>query len=630
MKIDSTHRVLRLLTLGIVVCFSSLLSTSVSFGQADDSVENIKAEQERLAERYKQLEAKLFSLHEFEKDSNPGRSKLLQKAFLQSQEKMTNVQLTRAVKLISDGKFKDAEKMQAEALTNLTEMLKLLQAEDRDQRIRDDIDRYKEYAKEVDRLLRIQKGIRGQTEAGVDQGRLGKSEESAAKRTAELAKKIGEENQAKAGNAGQGAEGDSDSDSESGDSPANEGDPEGDPKEGSNGKGDGNESAGDKGDPEGSKGESSEGAGEGQSGEGQSGEGQSGEGQSGEGQSGEGQSGEGQSGEGQSGEGQSGEGQSGEGQSGEGQSGEGQSGEGQSGEGQSGEGQSGEGSQSPQEPQETDPVQQKIEAAQKKMEEASKALKDAKRENATEKMEEAEKALAEAKKELEEILRQLREEEVDSKLKMLEERFRAMLEQQIRVNESTNKLALTPKEARTTEFEISANRLAGDQKIIATAAGRALLLLKEDGTSIAFPVTVEEMQQDMIQVANRLSAAKVNTVTQEIEADIVETLNELIEALEIIQKENEEQDQQQQDSQQQQGQPGDEPLVDRIAELKMLKSLQQRIFKRHQRYSKYLDDPDDPVGVSQEPDVVAALERLAGRQAQLTEITRQLVNEINE
>ena len=605
MKIDSTHRVLRLLTLGIVVCFSSLLSTSVSFGQADDSVENIKAEQERLAERYKQLEAKLFSLHEFEKDSNPGRSKLLQKAFLQSQEKMTNVQLTRAVKLISDGKFKDAEKMQAEALTNLTEMLKLLQAEDRDQRIRDDIDRYKEYAKEVDRLLRIQKGIRGQTEAGIDQGRLGKSEESAAKRTAELAKKIGEENQAKAGNAGQGAEGDSDSDSESGDSPANEGDPEGDPKEGSNGKGDGNESAGDKGDPEGSKGESSEGAGEGQSGEGQSGEGQSGEGQSGEGQSGEGQSGEGQSGEGQSGEGQSGE-------------------------GQSGEGQSGEGSQSPQEPQETDPVQQKIEAAQKKMEEASKALKDAKRENATEKMEEAEKALAEAKKELEEILRQLREEEVDSKLKMLEERFRAMLEQQIRVNESTNKLALTPKEARTTEFEISANRLAGDQKIIATAAGRALLLLKEDGTSIAFPVTVEEMQQDMIQVANRLSAAKVNTVTQEIEADIVETLNELIEALEIIQKENEEQDQQQQDSQQQQGQPGDEPLVDRIAELKMLKSLQQRIFKRHQRYSKYLDDPDDPVGVSQEPDVVAALERLAGRQAQLTEITRQLVNEINE
>ena len=547
MKIDSTHIVLCLVIPIILVCFTSVVvPTSVSCGQTDDSVETIKADQERLAERYKQLEAKLFSLHEFEKDSNPGRSKLLQKAFLQSQEKMTNIQLTRAVKLINDGKFKDAEKMQAEALANLTEMLKLLQAEDRDQQIRDDIDRYKEYAKEVDRLLRIQKSIRGQTEAGIDQGRLGKSEASAAKRTAELAKKIGAENQAKAG-----GQGDSDSDGEPNDGSDSDGESEGDSKEG------------------------------------------------------------------------------GEGEGGEGEGGEGESGEGQSGEGQSGEGQSGEGSESPQEQQETDPVQQRIEAAQKRMEEASKALKDAKRDNATEKMEEAEKELAEAKKELEEILRQLREEEVDSKLKLLEERFRAMLEQQIRVNESTNKLAQTPKEARTTEFEISANRLAGDQKIIATAAGRALLLLKEDATSIAFPVTVEEMQQDMFQVANRLSAAKVNTVTQEIEADIVETLNELIEALEIIQKENEEQDQQQ-NSQQQQGQPGDAPLVDRIAELKMLKSLQQRIFKRHQRYAKYLDDPNDPVGVSQEPDIVAALERLAERQAQLTEITRQLVNEINE
>ena len=557
MKIDSTHIVLCLVIPIILVCFTSVVvPTSVSCGQTDDSVETIKADQERLAERYKQLEAKLFSLHEFEKDSNPGRSKLLQKAFLQSQEKMTNIQLTRAVKLINDGKFKDAEKMQAEALANLTEMLKLLQAEDRDQQIRDDIDRYKEYAKEVDRLLRIQKSIRGQTEAGIDQGRLGKSEASAAKRTAELAKKIGAENQAKAG-----GQGDSDSDGEPNDGSDSDGESEGDSKEG--------------------------------------------------------------------GEGEGGEGEGGEGEGGEGESGEGQSGEGQSGEGQSGEGQSGEGSESPQEQQETDPVQQRIEAAQKRMEEASKALKDAKRDNATEKMEEAEKELAEAKKELEEILRQLREEEVDSKLKLLEERFRAMLEQQIRVNESTNKLAQTPKEARTTEFEISANRLAGDQKIIATAAGRALLLLKEDATSIAFPVTVEEMQQDMFQVANRLSAAKVNTVTQEIEADIVETLNELIEALEIIQKENEEQDQQQ-NSQQQQGQPGDAPLVDRIAELKMLKSLQQRIFKRHQRYAKYLDDPNDPVGVSQEPDIVAALERLAERQAQLTEITRQLVNEINE
>ena len=107
----------------------------------------------------------------------------------------------------------------------------------------------------------------------------------------------------------------------------------------------------------------------------------------------------------------------------------------------------------------------------------------------------------------------------------------------------------------------------------------------------------------------------------------------MIEALVQRQQDQEEEQQQQeqeQQQQQQQGKPGDEPLVDQIAELKMLKSLQQRIYSRHQRYSKYLDDPNDPIGVSQEPDIVAALGRLADRQAQLTDIARQLVNETNK
>ena len=590
MEIDSTRRIHYRLFSVILFCWSVIaLATNVANGQTENSVETIKAEQQALAERYKQLESKLFSLHEFEKDSNPSRSKLLKKAFLQSQEKLTNLQLSRAVTLINDGKFKDAERMQGEALTNLTEMLKLLQAEDRSQQIRDDIDRYKEYVKEVDRLLRIQKGIRGQNEAGIDPDLLEQAEASAAKRAEDLSKKITAENQAASGNEG------SESD-ENGNNEGSDDEPSGD--------------------SEPSEGEPSEE---------QPSEGESSEGDPSEGDPSEGEPSEGEPSEGEPSEGEPSEGEPSEGEPSEGEPSEGQPSEGQPSEGEPSEGES-------QEPQESDSVQERIDAAQKRMQEAIDELNKAKRDDATEKMEEAEKELEEAKKELEEILRQLREEEVDSKLKLLEERFRAMLEQQVRVNESTDKLALTPKETRTTEFEISANRLAGDQKIIATAAGRALLLLKEDGTSIAFPVTVEELQQDMIQVANRLSAAKVNTVTQEIEADIIETLNELIEALVQRQQEQEQEQQQQeqQQQQQQQGEPGEEPLVDQIAELKMLKSLQQRIYNRHQRYSKYLVDPNDPIGVSQEPDVVAALERLADRQAQLTDIARQLVNEKNK
>ena len=574
MIVNSNHRILSPAFSAILGLLLATL-TSVSFAQTDDSIDKIKTEQQQLAERYKQLEAKLFSLSEFEENSNPSRSKLLQKAFLQSQEKLTTVQLARAGKLINDGKYKDAEAMQTEALTSLTEMLKLLQAEDRAQQVRDDIDRYKEYLKEVDRLQRIQKGIRGQTEAGLDQIRLGKTERSAAERTAKLAEQIEADNNADSeadpdSDADSDSEADSDADSDS-DSDA---DSDSDSDADASGEGDSEES------------------------------------------------------EGKPSEGQPSEGQPSEGQPSEGQPSEGQPSEGQPSEGQPSEGQPSEGSEDG-ESEESDSVQDRIENAQQRMEDAAEALDQARRDDATEAMEAAEKELAEAKKELEEILRQLREEENDSNLKQLEDRFRGMLEQQTRVNEATDKLALTPSEARTTEFEISANRLAGDQNEIVTAAGRALLLLKEDGTSIAFPVTVEEMQQDMMQVSSRLSAAKVNDITQEIEADIVATLNELIEALVQEQEENEEEQQsQQQDSGG--GSPGEQPLVDQIAELKMLSSLQKRIYKRHQRYAKYLDDPNDPVGVSQEPDVVVALDRLADRQAQLTDIARQLVNEQNE
>ena len=205
LNINSTRGVLRPV-FSVALCFLIANLASVSLGQTDDSVDMIKAEQQQLAERYKQLEAKLFSLHQFEKDSNPARSKLLQKAFLQSQEKMTNVQLDRAVTLINDGKFKDAEQMQNEALLSMTEMLKLLQAEDRSQQIRDDIDLYKEYLKEVERLERLQKGIRGQTEAGLDQKRLAKSQESTEKRTAELSEKIQSDNKAKSGDSSESEE----------------------------------------------------------------------------------------------------------------------------------------------------------------------------------------------------------------------------------------------------------------------------------------------------------------------------------------------------------------------------------------------------------------------------------------
>lgn len=580
--------------------------------QSQDGIDQIRAEQTALAKRYRQLEAKLFSLHQFEKNNNPARSKLLQQAFLQSQEKMTIVQLEQVVKLLANEDYKAAEKLQSEALASLSEMLKLLQAEDRSQKIRDDIDRYKAYAKEVDRILRIQKGIRGQAEGGVDTKRLAKAESKASERADDLSKTIQSDNEAEAGTQGSSGESDTDADTDidadeagnpsEADSP--EADTNGDNSDAPNQAGDNDaESKSDSkpqpnSDPKPSDSDSN-------------------------------QSKPNDAQDAQNGEGNESQSDSPSQPDGK-PSPDGQSPPGES----SGEpSPSQNGQQSPPQSQPQDPVQQKIDAARERMKQAQQDLKEAKRENAIDAMRSAEQELEAAKKELEEILRQLREEEVESKLKLLEERFRGMLEQQVRVNQATNKLLEVPEPARGTEFEISANRLAGDENQIAAAAGRALVLLKEDGSSIAFPITVEELQQDMLAVAKRLTAAKINGPTVEIQADIVDTLNELIAALVKTQEdlEKKQQQQQQQSPQQQQaGKPGEAPLVDQIAELKMLKSLQTRIYRRHQRYSKFLDDPNDPTGVNQDPDVAAALQRLADRQAQLTTITRQLVNEENK
>ena len=133
----------------------------------------------------------------------------------------------------------------------------------------------------------------------------------------------------------------------------------------------------------------------------------------------------------------------------------------------------------------------------------------------------------------------------------------------------------------------------------------------------------------MVQVAKRLSAARVGKITLEIEEDIIDTLDYLVEAL--VQTQQDMESMQSASPQQQQGaMPGDKPLVDQLAEIKMMRGLQERIYKRHQRYSRLLDEPDDEIGRTDDPDLRRALIRLSERQQQLTEIARDIVSGKNQ
>ncbi len=261
------------------------------------------------------------------------------------------------------------------------------------------------------------------------------------------------------------------------------------------------------------------------------------------------------------------------------------------------------------------------------MEEAQQELEKAEREGAIEKQREAEERLREAIEELEEILRQLREEEVERSLASLETRLRRMLEMQNKVLEETTRLQEITGEAASRQVQISASKLALDERKLLAEGERAFLLLREEGSSAAFPEAIEQLNADISSVADRLSNGDVGTLTVNIEQEIVSSLEEMVEALVQVQKDNKKKKQDQQAPGQGPtgGEPGDQPLVDKLAELRLIRTLQLRINNRTNTLSKLLADPNDPIGQAAENDVQQQLKGLSQRQASIQGVTRDIV-----
>jgi hypothetical protein len=261
------------------------------------------------------------------------------------------------------------------------------------------------------------------------------------------------------------------------------------------------------------------------------------------------------------------------------------------------------------------PARKRLDAAQKRMDEARIKLDKAQHEGAAKDQEEAVKELEQAKAELEQILRQLREEEVQRVLAMLEARFRKMLEMQRDVYDGTVRLDKIPSAERTHNHEIESSRLSGKEMQIIVEVDKTLLILREDGTTVAFAEAADQMRSDVQQVVDRLSQAKVGQVTQGIELDVIATLEEMIDALKKVQKDLEKN---QNKLKPQSGQE-DSPLVDKLAEMKMIRALQMRINTRTERYSKLVEGEQ-----AENAELVDALRRLAERQQRIYRVTHDL------
>lgn len=593
--------IIRLILCCGMICFAAGFAlaedepTSEMADEAQPAADDAAAAQEELhileqalLNDYKRFEETLLELAEYTRRTDPDRAQLLVNARSRSTSLRIASQMEKIAEALTpseagDVLYGDAEARQDDLLVDLAELLKLLQSEDRRDQLATEIERLQDLLKDTQRIIGREKDVRADTERGGKAKDLEADQQRVADAAAKLAEKIAQQDAQRQADAEQRQSGSRSQENQPGES-SEEDDAESDSRE----------SEGEKSEDEGadkSKSEDPE-SGEQKSDESKS-ENQSSEGQPSEGQKPEGQKSEGQKSEGQNSEGESSESQKSEGQKSQGQQSQSQQQQGQQQQSQ-GQQQQSQGQQQQQNQQ--TPGREQLEQARQKMQQAIEQLQQEQLEKASDEQDAAIARLEEMKAELEEILRQLREEEQKLFLVMLEARFQQMLQRQLDINNGTLKLDRVPEEERNEDRHLArSTELSRDQTANADDAQKALMLLLEEGSSVAFPESVEMMRDNMKAVAGRLQRGLTGETTQLVERLIVESLEEMIFAL---QREMEKQDQKEQQGGEGQQQEQELALVDTLAELKMIRSLQLQVNRLTQQYGQSFEgeqatDPED-------------------------------------
>ena len=594
-----------------------------AFAQDSSPTNNLSARQASVAERFQKLQDLLLRLAEMEAAENPERSALLRRAARQSSDQFILERLKTASESLETQEFQKAVENQEAAAKELGLLLTLLMSEDRSERIRAEKDRIQKMVKDLKRTLNNQRSVRARTENGADLDELEKEQKEVTKRGEELkeemqsddAPQVGENEESQSGENNQRSESGDNSEGAEGSQASPNENPEANREEsGDNDESGDQEESGEKKDP----GEETDADESGETPSGESSDPQNAENTDGE-------------------KTDDSSGQDKQSEAGNESSPPSESSPSQPSDSPSPPQQSSESPQStPQQPSPSAPQQpqtpeqqaeQQLQKAIEKMQQAEKALEDAKRNEAAEQQRAAEEDLREAIDELEKILRQLREEEMQRELAKLEARLKKMATMQSKVLDDTVALSATPKSQRNRQTDLKAGELAFEEKKITLEADRAMLLLREEGSSVAFPVVVGQIRSDTARVANLLNETKIDLVSQGIQQDILAALDEMIAALQKAQRDLEKQQQQQDQQPGNSPPPGqsEQPLVEAIAELKLIRTMQVRIQNTTNRYSDLIEE-----GSSSIQEVLPLLRDLAERQDRLDQITRDLALERNQ
>jgi hypothetical protein len=168
------------------------------------SSDELTIDQSSIADKYAKLEQLLLKMAELEGLSNPKRAALLRQAAQQSTDRLTKTQLETIVKLLGRKQLARAIDGQTTVQTDLKALLDLLMSEDRSDRLKSEQQRIREYIKEVERLIRLEKSVQGQNEGGADAKRVAQEQGRIAGQTGDLARKIKENEEGEAGKPSEG------------------------------------------------------------------------------------------------------------------------------------------------------------------------------------------------------------------------------------------------------------------------------------------------------------------------------------------------------------------------------------------------------------------------------------------
>jgi hypothetical protein len=610
-----------------------------------------------LNRRYHQFERTLLQMAEYLRKTEPERADLLIRTIGKSKEDRVGLQMEQIIDLLKNDQLGDAIGRQEHLVANLKGLLELLQSEDRRHQLEEEKKWLESINQSIAQLSVRQKELRRATEQAGKLGPLAERQGKLGRDTKSLEEKIDKQDAlrnasnpsdpsgkpSKSQNGRDSKEGDSKEGKQDGD----EKNPDGSPKSKENGQNpqDKQNSAGKPGDrsQRGKSGDRNKQNGGKQSGGKQDGQKQDGQKQDSEKPDAGKQDAQKQDSEKQDGgkqdqqkqdqqkrnqQKQNQQKQGGKQGANKSKGGEKKPSQGSESEGQN-DGSQQESPDSPSEQAENDPAQrqipkktpgrEEIEQARRAMQKAEEELKRLDGNKSLEHQDEAIRKLREAKERLEKILRQLREEEQEIMLTSLEARFAKMLLMEIQIQVDTITLAKTAKNEWMARHFGKSRELSVRQDTIADDAGKALTLLKEEGSSVAFPQGVEQVRDDMLSIARSLGKNDVGAFTQSLEKEVIESLEELVSALQSEIENRKKPENQRRQGQRQRKSEGDEngkDLVEQLAELKMLRSLQLRVNRRTKEYGRMIHGEQ-----ATNDELTTQLQKLARRQSEIQEAT---------